>query len=84
MMANYVGERYFLSDELNNFPRMASYMTLDLKLSYDKESFSVYGAIRNLLDEDYYEYGTVNNSTGVKNYYPSPGRNFAIGGSLKF
>lgn len=84
LMANYTGERYFISDQQNRFPRMASYVTVDTRLSFEKDNFTIFGGINNLFDEDYYEYGTVSNSSGQKNYYPSAGRNFFIGSSFKF
>lgn len=82
LITNYVGERYFLSDQKNAFPRMATYTTVDIKLSYSKSGFSIYAGINNLLNEEYSEYGVVHND--IKYYYPSPKRNFILGGSLKF
>lgn len=84
LITNYVGERYFLSDQRNKFPRMAAYTTVDLRLSYNKNNFSIYGGIRNLFNEEYYEYGVVSGSADRKNYYPAPERNFILGGFLKF
>ncbi len=81
---NYVGERYFISDQNNKFPRMASYITVDTRLGYKKRNFSLYGGIKNLFDEDYYEYGVASGSSERKTYYPAPGRNFFIGGSVEF
>lgn len=82
LIANYTGERYFLSDQGNNFPRMAAYTTLDLKLSYGKNNFSIYGGINNLSNEEYSEYGVI--YSNAKYYYPSQKRNFIVGGSIKF
>jgi len=84
LLTNYVGERRFISDQRNRFPRMASYITVDIGLSYKKDNFTIFGGINNLFDENYYEYGTVSNSSGKKNYYPSCGRNFFIASSFKF
>ena len=84
LITNYVGQRYFLSDQKNKFPRMSAYTTVDLRLSYAKNNFSIYGGIKNLFNEEYYEYGTVSGTADRKNYYPSPGRNFFIGGSVGF
>ena len=81
---NYVGERYFISDQANSLPRMAAYFTLDTKLSYSKDNYSAYFSINNLFNEEYYEYGAANATRTIKNYYPSPERNFIIGGSVKF
>jgi outer membrane receptor protein involved in Fe transport len=84
LVTNYVGERNFLSDQKDNFPPLGSYTTVDIKLAYNKDNFSVYGGINNLFNEDYSEYGVVSNYYMNKNYYPSRRRNFIFGSSLKF
>lgn len=84
LFANYVGERYFISDQTNQLPRMASYITLDSKLIYDKNNFSLFLSVNNLLNEKYYEYGVANFTRTVKNYYPAAGTNVSVGGSVKF
>lgn len=84
LTGNYMGEKYSISDQANSLPRMASYLTLDTKISYTKGAFSVFFGINNLLDEEYYEYAVANSTRTYKVYYPSPERNFIIGGSLKF
>jgi iron complex outermembrane receptor protein len=84
LVTNYVGERYFISDLRNMFPRMAAYTTVDIRLSYAKNGFSAYTGINNVFDEEYYEYGAISTMSNTKNYYPSPQRNFIIGASVKF
>lgn len=81
---NYVGERYFISDQVNILPRMAAYLTVDTKLSFDKDNLSIFLSINNLFNEEYYEYGVANSTRTIKNYYPAPERNFTIGGSITF
>lgn len=84
LISNYVGERYFISDQANSLPRMAAHYTVDTKISYTKSNFSLYFALNNLLNEDYYEYGVANPSRTAKVYYPSPERNFTFGCKLEF
>lgn len=84
LSGNYVGERYFISDQVNILPRMASYFTLDGKISFTKGSYSLYAGVNNIFDEEYYEYGSANSSRTIKNYYPSLERNFILGGEVKF
>ena len=84
IVENYVGERYFISDEMNSFPRMAEYLVTDLKLTFAKNNYSFFVGLNNLFNEQYYEYGVVNVPLKVKNYYPSAGRNFAVGGTIQF
>lgn len=81
---NFTGERYFTSDQPNSLPRMASYFTLDTKLTFTKGNILLYFAINNLFDEEYYEYGAANFNRTIKNYYPAAERNFTIGGSFSF
>lgn len=81
---NYVGERYFISDQPNTLPRMASYFTVDTRLTFDKDNYSLYLGVNNLFNEEYYEYGVANFTRTIKNYYPAPERNFTLGGSIKF
>ncbi|MCX5714145.1 MAG: TonB-dependent receptor, partial [Candidatus Omnitrophica bacterium] len=80
--ANYTGERYFLSDQKNEFPRLGAYATVDMKLSYKIDDYTLYTAVNNFFDENYSEYGVI--YSDKKHYYPSRGRNFVIGGSVKF
>lgn len=84
LIGNYVSERYFISDQTNSLPRMASYFTLDTRLTFEKDRCSFYFGINNLLNEEYYEYGAANSTRTIKNYYFAPERNFILGGSLKF
>lgn len=83
LITNYVGESYFISDQRNRYPRQAAYTTVDIKLSYKREQFTVYTGINNLFNQEYSEMGGISFS-GNKYYYPSAKRNFILGGSLKF
>lgn len=84
LVGNYVGQRYFINDQTNILPRMAAYFVFDTKLSFEKGNLSLFLAINNLFDEEYYEYGAANSTRTYKNYYPAAERNFNIGGSFKF
>ncbi len=84
LAGNYVGERYFISDQANVLPRMASYFTVDTKLIFNKAKFSAFFGINNLFNEEYYEYGAASFDRTYKNYYPSAERNFIVGGSIEF
>jgi len=78
ILLNYVGSSYAFGDQSNNSEKVDSYTTLDLNVSYKvNDSFDVYGGIKNLIDEEYYEYV---GGTGVyRYYYPAPERRFYIG-----
>jgi iron complex outermembrane receptor protein len=85
MLLNYTGERYFINDQANNYPKLDDFITIDVKLSYKKyKNFSAYCGVNNLFDKEYSEYGAISTVYNERGYYPSPGRNFIIGGSLQF
>jgi len=76
LMLNWYNDYYGYDDLGNDFDKLDSYMTLDLNLSYKiNPSFDIYGGIKNLTDEEYYEY-----ASGAYNYYyPAPERQYYIG-----
>jgi len=75
LLLNYVGSSYAFDDQSNSSDKVDSYTTLDLNLSYKiDDSFDIYGGIKNLTDEEYYEYAS---SYGF--YYPAPERQYYIG-----
>lgn len=84
LMSNYVGERFFVSDQPNSLPRMGSYFTVDSKMIFEKDNLLMFLAVNNLFNEKYYEYGIASFDRTYKNYYPAAERNFTIGGSVKF
>lgn len=83
-MANFLDLRRFLNDQQNLAPRMKSYVTHDIKMSYYKYGLEVYGAIYNIFDEKYAALGTSNATGTLQVYYPSPGVNYAVGAKYKF
>jgi iron complex outermembrane receptor protein len=75
LLLNYVGSSYAFDDQSNSSDKVDSYTTLDLNLSYKiDDSFDIYGGIKNLTDEEYYEYAS---SYGF--YYTAPERQYYIG-----
>ncbi len=83
-VANFVGLRRFINDQINLAPRLKSYLTHDIKASYYKYGLEVYGAIYNIFDEKYSQYGVTNSAGTRQAYYPSPGVNFLLGVNYKF
>jgi iron complex outermembrane receptor protein len=57
------------------YPAIPSYDVVDTRLTIRCENYGLraYGAVNNVLDEDYYEVAYYDN------VYPSPGRNFRVG-----
>jgi len=95
LLTKYVGQQ-FLDNTSNDDRAIDSYLTNDVRLSYD---FSVKGVrniglsllVNNVLDEEYssngytwgYYYGT-DILYQQNNYYPQAGRNFLLGLNLRF
>ena len=78
ILVAFAGKRYFINDQANAFSRLNGYVTLDGNLSYAFKDANLILAVNNILDRQYSEYGVCNSTTGAKNYYPSPGRNFSV------
>lgn len=81
---NYVGERRFVNDLQNNMPRLKAYMTHDIKFAYKKFGFEIYGAVNNIFDADYSEYGALDFTLTRPGYYPSPRMNAVAGVRYSF
>jgi len=81
--ADYVGERYLVSDQANQAERLDDYTTINAKISYTWRMLTAFIGANNLFDKEYSEYGVVSGFTGLRNFYPSPGINFLGGLSLR-
>jgi len=75
----YTGDRYMTSDVRNRYSAMGGFTVYDLTAVYTWKGLKLTGGIRNLFDKQYTEYAVVNNTTGARNYYPSPERNYILG-----
>lgn len=84
IQGSYVGKRYTINDQANNFTRLPGYFTTDTNFSYAINDFTLTGAVNNIFDRMYSEYAVCNSTSGAKNYYPSPGRSFSIKAGYKF
>lgn len=82
--ANYVGERRFISDQPNIFPRLDDYITANAKVSYTWKFLTAFVGVNNIFDEKYSEYGAYSWFRNQLAYYPSPGVNVLGGLSIKF
>ena len=83
-VASYVGQRRFINDLQNSMPRLKPYVTHDVKVAYRKYGLEIFGAINNITNEEYSEYGVLDRALTNPGYYPSPKRNFTVGVSYKF
>ncbi len=73
---NFVDKAY--ADRANQY-KIPSYAVWNLRLDYEKGWGSLYLAVKNIFNEDYYE-----NRTSSGAIYPSPPTTFMAGASLKF
>ncbi len=77
--SQYTGARYMTSDITNSYPKMGGFTTYDLTAVYTWKGVKVTGAVKNIFNKEYSEYGVVSNGTGMQYYYPSPERNYLLG-----
>jgi iron complex outermembrane receptor protein len=80
----YVGKQYLINDLMNQANKLDSYFLTNLKIEFKYNNMSIFAGINNLFDESYSEYASTNAAGTTRLYYPSPGRNFIAGCSLKF
>jgi len=81
---NYIGSSYLISDQANQFERLGSYYTIDVRLSYAWKRINAFVGVNNLTDSTYSEYGVVGGFTLTPFYYPAPERNWVAGIEVKF
>jgi len=81
---NFVGRRFAISDQANQTGKLDSYITADLRMSYETKKYEFFFNFNNIFDRDYVEYAVTNAAGTAMNFYPSPGRNFSAGVKFKF
>lgn len=81
---NFVGRKYMISDQANQAGKLDSYITADIRMSYEADNYKIFFNLNNIFDRRYVEYAVTNSAGTAKNYYPSPGRNFSAGAKFKF
>jgi len=81
---NYVGSRYNISDQRNLAPKLKPYKTVDTKLSFFYKYFNIWGAVKNVFDEEYFAYGVTNSTGTAETFYPAPERSFEAGMKIEF
>ncbi len=80
----YVGKQRFLNDQANSFPKLADYLTVDLKLFYRWEDVRLSAGVENLFDQEYSELGAIASFPEERAYYPAPGTSFFAGAEITF
>ncbi len=81
---NYADSSYLISDQSNQFPKLESYYSLDLRLSYAWKWVTAFVGVNNVTDQKYAEYGVVGGFTPEPFYYPAPETNWLGGVQIAF
>ena len=80
----YVGTRLFESDYLNTFGAQNAHVIVNLKVQYKRGQFKTFLDVRNLLDQEYSEYGVLGGFPVERAFFPSPGVNVRVGTAIGF
>jgi iron complex outermembrane receptor protein len=75
----FTGARHFEGDFSNQFGEQDSYVLLDAKLAYRQGRARLFVDLKNLLDEEYAEYGVLGGFPTERAFYPSAGRHAIAG-----
>jgi iron complex outermembrane receptor protein len=79
---NYVGSSYAISDQANDFEKLDDYDTINLRISYERDSLKAFAGVNNVTDEQYSEYAVIGGAG--RNFYPAPERNWIAGLEMVF
>ena len=80
----YTGKRYFESDWANTFPRQEGYFLLNSRIQYRKGKSLLHLDLKNILNQEYSQYGVLGGYPVQRSYYPSPKFNFMAGITFGF
>ncbi len=78
LIAVYTGNRYAISDQLNNHRKLPGHTTCDFNISYKYKGFEALFGIKNLTNTEYSEFGVASTTSSRINLYPSPERNYFL------
>ena len=80
----YVGTRPFESDYQNTFLAQDAYVIVNLKVQHERGRFNAFADVRNLLDQEYAEFGVLGGFPVERAFFPSPGLNARVGTTIGF
>ncbi len=81
---NYVSKRFAISDQANSQPRLNSRIIFDWKSALKFKDYQIWGAVKNIFDNEYNDYGVYSSSKGQVGYYPAPERTYQAGVKVRF
>jgi iron complex outermembrane recepter protein len=80
----YAGKRYFESDWANTFPKQEDYFLLNSRIQYKKDGVLLHLDLKNILNQEYSQYGVLGGSPTQRAYYPSPKFNVMAGITFEY
>jgi iron complex outermembrane receptor protein len=84
LVGTYTGKRRFEGDFAGRFGEQDAFFVLDARLSYAYERARFHVDLKNLLDEEYSEFGVLGGFPAQRAFYPSPGIHAIAGVELSF
>jgi len=82
--AVYTGARRFEGDYDSVFGEQEAYVLLESRITYRPGGLQLFLDLKNLLDEEYAEYGLLAGFPTERAFYPSPGRHAIVGLEVVF
>jgi outer membrane receptor protein involved in Fe transport len=76
LKTNWIGKRFLENDVENIKEKLPSYLTADMKFSYQYKMVTAYIGVNNIFNKEYSEYGAFGSSSGNIKFYPAPERNY--------
>ena len=80
----YTGRRRFEGDFDGRFGEQDAYFLLNARVTYRQGPAGLFLDLKNLLDEEYAEYGVLGGFPTERAFYPSPGRHAVAGVDVRF
>ncbi len=80
----YNGERYFESDWANAFPKQENYFLLNSRFRYRVNDIQLHLDLKNILNQEYSQYGVLGGYPTQRTFYPSPEFNLKAGITFGF
>jgi iron complex outermembrane receptor protein len=80
----YAGPSYAISDFENEFEKLDSYFTINMRLTYQWKVIRAFAGVNNLTNEKYSEFAVIGGFPTQTNFYPAPERNYVVGLSTVF
>ncbi len=84
LAGTYVGSRFLLNDEANEFSRLDGYFVLNGRIAYTWRRWTAFLTIRNMTGAEYNTYGVLANDSGTPAAFLAPAPGTTVMAGLKF